>query len=132
MPLKKPWERYDPAEWKELPGSYGVYELADENDQVIYIGFAGSRSRFGLRGKIRDHFSGEDSNPVIRERVAKFRTEVNSMYYSRWIDLLGRFREDYERLPDGNEASDEHIPELPRFNWKSWDLAGADGGPAAR
>jgi hypothetical protein len=122
MPLRKPWESYDPAEWKELSGSYGVYELADVQDNVIYIGFAGSRSRFGLRGKIMDHFSEKEINPVIRDRVAKFRYEVNSMDYSRWVDLLGRFHEDHDKLPEGNEASNEHIPTLPRFRWKSWEV----------
>jgi hypothetical protein len=123
MPLRKPWETYDPAAWKELAGSYGVYELADAEESVIYIGYAGPRARFGLRGKIMDHFSDSEPNPVIRERAAKFRYEVNSMYYSRWVDLLGRFREDYEQIPDGNAASDEELPTLPRFNWKSWELA---------
>jgi hypothetical protein len=99
-----------------------VYELADAEDKVIFIGYAGSRARFGLRGKITDHFSEGEPNLAIRDKVAKFRFEVNSMYYSRWIDLLGRFREDNETLPDGNLASDEHIPQLPRFNWKSWEV----------
>jgi len=125
MPLKKPWQSFDPADWKELSGSYGVYELADAQDSVIFIGYAGSRARFGLRGKITDHFSESEPNTVIRDRVAKFRFEVNSMYYSRWIDLLGRFNEDFEHLPDANQASDEYIPDLPHFNWKSWDVAGA-------
>lgn len=125
MPLRKPWETYDPADWKELSGSYGVYELADAEETVIFIGYAGPRARFGLRGKIMEHFSENELNPAIRDRVAKFRYEVNSMYLSRWVDLLGRFREDYDRLPAGNEASDEEIPTLPHFNWKSWEDAGA-------
>ena len=123
MPLRKPWETYDPADWKELSGSYGVYELADAGDSVIFIGYAGPRARFGLRGKIMDHFSENELNPKIRGRVAKFRYEVNSMYYSRWVDLLARYREDYDKLPEGNEASDEHMPTLGRFHWKSWDKA---------
>jgi hypothetical protein len=123
MPLRKPWETYDPADWKELSGSYGVYELADAGDSVIFIGYAGPRARFGLRGKIMDHFSENELNPKIRGRVAKFRYEVNSMYYSRWVDLLGRFQEDYDTLPEGNAASDEEIPTLPHFNWKTWEKA---------
>ena len=126
MPLKKPWNAFDPSRLKELSGSNGVYELADEGGNVIYIGYAGSRANFGLRGKIADHFSEGELNPAIRGRVARYRYEVNSMYLSRWVDLLGRFVEDYDRLPPGNEASDEHIPKLPRFNWKSWDLVDAN------
>jgi len=128
MPLKKLWDTYDPANYKSLSGSNGVYELADANGDVIYIGYAGSRATFGLRGKIADHFSERELNPVIRERAAQFRYEVNSMYLSRWVDLLARFREDFERLPEGNEASDEHIPTLGRFHWKSWDTAAEQPG----
>ena len=124
MPLKKPWNSFDPSRLKELSGSNGVYELADEGGNVIYIGYAGSKARLGLRGKLADHFSEGELNPVIRDRVAQFRYEVNSMYYSRWVDLLARFREDYEKLPDGNMASDEHIPTLSRFHWKSWEAVG--------
>jgi hypothetical protein len=121
MPLRKPWETFDPSRLKELSGSYGVYELGDEAGEVIYIGYAGGKSLFGLRGKIADHFSEREPNPIIRDRVKRFRYEVNSMYYSRWVDLLARYREDYDKLPPGNEASDEHIPTLGRFHWKSWD-----------
>lgn len=123
MPLKKTWETFDPARIKEISGSMGVYELADSDGRVIYIGYAGGKSRFGLRGKIADHFAESEPNPAIRGHVAFYRLEVNSMYYSRWVDLLSRYREDHERLPSGNEASDEHIPTLGRFHWKSDDAA---------
>lgn len=120
MALKKAWESFDPARLKELSGSNGVYELADAQGDVIYIGYAGSKANFGLRGKIADHFSEQEPNAAINGRVAQFRYEVNSMYYSRWVDLLSRHREDFEVLPPGNDASAEHIPTLGRFHWKSW------------
>lgn len=123
MPLNKPWESFDPAQVKELSGSNGPYELADADGAVLYIGYAGSKANFGLRGKIADHFSDRELNPAIRGRVALYRYEVNSMYYSRWVDLLSRYREDYDRLPEGNEASSEHIPTLGRFHWKTWATA---------
>ena len=122
MPLTKPWQTFDPARQKELSGSYGAYEIGDEHGEVIYIGYAGARSLFGLRGKIAEHFSEREPNEVIRERARRFRYEVNSMYYSRWVDLLARYREDYEALPPGNLAGHEHIPTLGRFHWKSWGV----------
>ena len=132
MPLNKPWQTFDPARQKELSGSYGAYEIGDEHGDVIYIGYAGARSLFGLRGKIADHFSEREPNEVIRERARRFRYEVNSMYYSRWVDLLARYREDYETLPPGNLASPEHIPTLGRFRWKSWGTPALTPQPPGR
>lgn len=126
MPINtKEWQSFDPAGIKKLSGAQGVYELADAQGDVIYIGFAGSKALFGLRGKIADHFGEQEPNPVIGARVARFRYEVNSMYYSRWVELLSRYREDYEALPEGNQASPEAIPTLGRFHWKSWKAAPA-------
>lgn len=122
MPLKKPWQTFDPdpKAVRRLSGATGVYELGDEHGEVIYIGYAGTRALFGLRGRIADHFSVHEPNPVIRERARRYRYEVNMMYYSRWVDLLSRYQEDYERLPPGNQVDPEPIPTLGRFHWKSW------------
>jgi hypothetical protein len=125
MPIAKPWQSFDPARVKHLPNTYGVYELADERGEVIYIGYAGSKANFGIRGRLADHFSEHEPNPVIRERAARYRYEVFSMYYGRWVDLLARHREDYEAIPPGNQASPEHIPTLGRFRWKSSDRPAA-------
>lgn len=119
MPINKSWESFDPSRLKQISGSNGVYELGDEAGNVIYIGYAGSRALFGLRGKLADHFSERETNPVIREQARRFRYEVNAMYYSRWVDLLMRYKEDYEELPPGNRASDEPLPTLGRFHWKT-------------
>lgn len=128
MPLSKPWESFDPdpKALRRLSGAAGVYELADEQGAVIYIGYAGSRALHGLRGCIAGHFSDAEPNAVIRERARRYRYEVNMMYYSRWVDLLSRFNEDYERLPPGNEADPQPIPRLGRFHWKSWAENGAE------
>ena len=131
MPLQKPWQGFEPARVKELSGSNGVYELADEHGNVIYIGYAGPRALFGLRGKIADHFSERELNAVIRAQARRFRYEVTSMYYSRWVDLLMRHREDYDMLPDGNQAATEHIPTLGRFHWKSWPAPTPNPSPNA-
>ena len=113
--IQRGWESYDPAKYREYSGSYGLYELADENYDVIYVGYAGGHAIYGLRGKIADHFSPNERNPVIRERARYFRYEVNNMYLSRLVEVLGRYQEQRGKLPDGNVASDEPLPTLARF-----------------
>lgn len=113
--IKHPWETYDLAKYREYSGSYGVYEIADESRNVLYVGQAGGNSTYGLRGKIAEHFSPDEPNPVLRERARYFRYEVSNMYVSRYLEILGRYREEHGRLPEGNTASNEPLPALPRF-----------------
>ena len=50
--LDKPWrDRHDLV---GVHGNLGVFQLADVDAQIIFIGFAGGNSRFGLKGEIRD------------------------------------------------------------------------------
>jgi hypothetical protein len=119
MPLNKPWTRYERGHDRALPPNLGVYELGDTEDRVLYIGYAGGRSLFGLRGLIADHFGDAEPNPVIRDRAVAYRYEVNQMYMTRWQELLARYREDHGRVPEGNEAGAEPLPRLGRFHWKS-------------
>jgi len=115
MPLNKPWQTFDPALAKEIPPVTGVYELGDEQGAVIYIGYAGGREPFGVRGRIQRHFSPGEANLVIRGRARRFRCEVNAQYLTRHVELLTRHRDEYRRLPDGNEAPGEAVPRLGRF-----------------
>lgn len=131
--IRMPWTTYDADNTKAISGSNGVYEVADEEGRVIYIGNAGGRELFGIRGRIMRHFSPEEPNPAIRGRAHRYHYEVTSMWLSRWVEMLGRYREDHGgRLPEGNEASDEHIPELPRFTGELWHEWNRFGTPAER
>ncbi|MPZ98915.1 MAG: hypothetical protein GEU80_06165 [Dehalococcoidia bacterium] len=137
MPLRKPWTVWDDSvSSKSIPGAMGVYELADEHQQLLYIGKAGGRSPFGIRGELFRHFStserlaaenwthprmGEDL-PAIAGRARYFRYEVNHQYYSRWIELLTRHNEDYGTLPPANLQDPEQPPRLGRYHWKSEGL----------
>ncbi len=134
MPIRKPWTAWDddiPA--RSLPGAMGVYELADADGAVIYIGKADGRSPFGLRGELFRHFSTPErlarenwthprmgvDLPSIRGRARSYRFEVNHMYYSRWIELLSRYHEDHGELPAANREDPEPLPPLGRYHWKS-------------
>jgi hypothetical protein len=114
MPLNKPWTAYQPGSDHDLPGNLGVYEIGDAAGTVLYIGYAGGRTRFGLRERIPAHFSEREANPVLRDRAHAYRYEVNQMYLTRWTDLLGRHQAEHHRVPEGNEAAGEPLPRLAR------------------
>jgi len=134
MPIRKPWSAWDDAvSSRTIPGAMGVYELADEDQNLLYIGKAGGRSPFGIRGELFRHFSTPDrlaqenwvhpnmgqNLPSLAGKARYFRYEVNHQYYSRWIELLTRFKEDYETLPQANLEDPEQPPRLGRYHWKS-------------
>jgi hypothetical protein len=115
----KSWPEYaDTPLWgpeaRKLSGSNGIYELADENMKIIYVGYAGSRARFGLRGKLKDHFSEMEPNPEIRGKARFFRYEVTSSYLSRWIEVIGRHNQQGP-LPPANIHAKEYPRNMPYF-----------------
>jgi hypothetical protein len=96
--MEKPWSALTPDAVKALPGQLGVYQLADADGRVVYIGFAGGRSLFGLRSELER---------ALRERPAgavRFRTEVNQQYTSRYQELLMLHVADHGTLPVANAA----------------------------
>jgi len=96
--LNKPWIALNLDAVAALPGQLGVYQLADEDGHIVYIGFAGGRSTFGLRGELER---------ALRERpagAAKFRYEVNQQYTSRHRELLMLHVADHGKLPIANPA----------------------------
>ncbi len=140
MRIKKPWTAWDDAlDYRRLPGAMGVYELADADHRTLYIGKAGGRSPYGLRGELFRHFAPPerlaDENwshprmgvtlPSLAGRARYYRFEVNHMYYSRWVECLSRFREDHGRLPAGNLEDPEPLPPLGRYHWQT-DEAGTE------
>lgn len=110
-----PWQSYIPGEDREISGSTGVYQVGDADGNVIYIGKATPRDRFGLRGCVAAHFQASEPNETIRNNARYFRCEVTTMYYSRWVDVISRFVRDEGRLPSGNLAGQDELPALARF-----------------
>jgi hypothetical protein len=91
--LDKPWRPC--RDLQALPGHMGVYELANEAGEVIFVGYAGGRSRFGLRGEIQA--------AVVRFGGAGcFRYEVTTAYLTRYQELLMAHRARTGALPSGN------------------------------
>ncbi|HJM89841.1 MAG TPA: hypothetical protein QF624_09490 [Dehalococcoidia bacterium] len=138
MRIRKPWTEWDDGiDWKKLPGAMGIYEIADEQQQTIYIGKASGKSPFGLRGELFRHFSNAETLaeanwahpqmgenlPSIAAHARYYRFEVNHMYYSRWIEALTRYNEDHGALPVANIEDPEQPPTLGQYHWKSEDAA---------
>lgn len=117
MPIRKPWIRYSSEAIRAIPAVVGVYEVADAGGQLLYIGQAGGRERFGLRTRIAAHFDGSDGNPVLRERAALFRWESNQQYTSKRLEMLMQFqRDEGVEWPPGNAAGDwQDKPQLGRL-----------------
>jgi hypothetical protein len=92
--LDNPWRPL--ADAACLPGHLGVFELADAAGQVVYIGRADARSRFGLRSAVADALR------ACPEACA-FRIEVTAAYHTRHLELLMAHRADHGRLPIRNE-----------------------------
>jgi hypothetical protein len=103
--LTKPWTELTADAVARLPGQLGVYEIADASEEVLLIGFAGGRSRFGLRGELQAEL--ERRGPGLR-----FRVEVNMQYLSRYQELLMVHRADHGRLP----AENAEPPRLGRLS----------------
>ena len=106
--MTKPWLELTPENVKRLTGQLGVYQLADEADKVVAIGFAGGRSLFGLRGEVER---------AMRERpagAAKFRVEVNQQYTTRYQELLMVHVHDHGSLPPIN--AENPPPRLGRMS----------------
>ena len=92
--LDKTWQPLDVA-LTRLRVNLGVFQLADASGAVIYIGFAGGRSQFGLNGEVRD-VSGRIPD------ATQIRWEVNTAYHSRFRELLSVHHADFAELPKYN------------------------------
>lgn len=93
--LAKPWLDLDEAAIAALPGQLGVFELGDVEGGTLELGFAGGRSRFGLRSAIAEA-------AAKHEGAARFRYEVTMQYWSRFEELLAVYLADHGELPPGN------------------------------
>lgn len=101
--LDKPWLDLSAERVAKLPGQLGVFQLADDDGRVRYIGFAGGKSLFGLRSELQKRLGS----------AAKFRYEVNNQYQTRWRELLMLHQASHGELPEMNRT--EPTPKLGRL-----------------
>lgn len=95
--LNKEWQSAQAAAC-QLSGSLGVFQLADKAEHIIFIGYAGGKSRFGLKGEVAEAFRRTSGAALVR-------WEVNTAYMSRYKELLMIHLHDYGELPVANEPS---------------------------
>jgi hypothetical protein len=93
--LNKPFLTLIADEVTKVSATLGVFELADDNDKVVYIGYAGGRSLFGLRGTLMDM--------IEKTSASQFRVEINSAYLTRYQELLMVHIADHDGLPIEND-----------------------------
>ena len=91
--LDKEWSPLSDSE--RLPAQLGVFELGDHRGQILQVGYAGGRSRFGLRGAVAEAAQGLAA-------ADRFRVEVTTAYLTRYRELLMAYVEDHCALPPAN------------------------------
>ena len=106
--LDKPWIESSKQSIDRVAGHLGVYQLANAGKEIIYIGVAGARSRFGLRGELQKWVKLNDIG------ISFFRVEVTMAYKTRHAELLQIFLHDFKRLPLANKNMD--VTSMGRLN----------------
>jgi len=104
--LEKPWRPLTAEAVRALTAQLGVYQIAEPDGEMVRIGFAGGKSRFGLRGEIERELETRAGRPGL------FRCEVNMQYTSRYQELLMVHLADHGRLPRENRERPETVGRL--------------------
>ena len=78
--LTKPWIPIAEADSK-LKGHMGVFQLADAQGELIYMGFAGGKSIYGLRGEVA-------AASAQFDEAASYRIEITTSYMTRFRELM--------------------------------------------
>ena len=95
--LEKAWIDLTEERVAQLRGELGVYQIADHRG-VVFIGYAGGRSLFGLKGELQGALE------RYRGHKMRFRVEVTSQYLSRFEELLMVHKHDHGDVPRDNHA----------------------------
>lgn len=99
FPEVKHWSSFRWDNLKEIPDILGVYELADEDDNVIYIGAGRLRTRL-LTLKSENH--------IMKARKLRYRRISDRKICNRRLDLMiSAFKRKHGRVPLYNQKSQE-------------------------
>lgn len=93
--MTKPWVPLTQQVADAAGGYLGVYEIQSADGQTVFIGCAGGRSLFGLRGELTRELAERGAGHQVRH-------EVNTQYLSRMQELLMAHVADHGELPRDN------------------------------
>ncbi len=113
MPLFARWRKLAalPAR-RGRDAAPGVYELADEDKTLLYIG----QSAKDVPNRIRQHLQ---KNPCIRERACYWRFSYSRVPQAEEADHLERYKAQHGGLPPCNRAGQQVRDATRRFNERS-------------
>ncbi len=92
--MTKPWVPIHDG-LSRLRGHLGVFQLANADGDVIYIGYAGGRSQYGIRAEVA----------AAAERIptaVSVRVEITTAYLSRFRELMMVHIADHGTAPEHN------------------------------
>jgi hypothetical protein len=98
--LRGQWQPLDAGSIATVGCHMGVYEVSSPKGEVVFIGYAGGRSVFGLRGELIDKLAAN------HHRESWFRYEVTTSYLSRYKEVLMVHVADHGAVPAENDASE--------------------------
>ncbi|MDH3683680.1 MAG: hypothetical protein OEV40_27480 [Acidimicrobiia bacterium] len=97
--LSKPWLDLEGLDREELPAQLGVFQIADADRNVIFVGYGGGTRAFGLRTAI------EEQRQRLGHRARFVRFELTHGYLSRWEELMMVHQHDHGSHPSANDDS---------------------------
>jgi hypothetical protein len=95
--MTKPWRPLTASVALAAGGYLGVYELQAPDGQTVFIGCAGGRSLFGLRGELERELGARGAGHQVRY-------EVSTQYLTRMQELLMAHVADHGELPRDNQG----------------------------
>ena len=98
--MSKAWRPLNAEQVGGLPGHLGVYQLADKGGNIVFIGCADARTKFGLREEL------ENAVNAPPAEATAFRIESTMAYRTRHTELLQAYVHDHGGLPHGNDDID--------------------------
>lgn len=94
-PKKRLWAEFTPENLSQVPGMEGVYQLLDEQENVIYI-----KGAMNLRRELEEQLE-------VYEKARYFTYEEEPMYAKRESELLQRYIAEHGQMPEGNRELED-------------------------
>jgi excinuclease UvrABC nuclease subunit len=94
LPIRKDWTEFTAENVAQAPETDGVYELSDEESNIVYI-----KGTTNLRQSLEENLNGDE--PCLA-KVRNYRYEETFMYTLRESELIQQFVRKNSRMPEGN------------------------------